>query len=149
MKVRKATEEDAKDIFIWRNDLVTVEMSESNALIDIDSHLVWMKNTLSDKTKFIYIGLIGDIKIGVIRFDLLRSRNGAELSINLNPLMRGKNYSSQFLHLAINFFAIKRNFFLIAKIKKINTSSIKCFLNAGFFLEHENEEYFFYKFIKD
>ena len=38
IKIRSAKENDSKDIFEWRNDKITRQMSHSSEIIDYENH---------------------------------------------------------------------------------------------------------------
>jgi RimJ/RimL family protein N-acetyltransferase len=143
IKIIAATIHDAIDIYLWRNDAVTQKMSGQTGLVEFSTHLSWMNNVLLDSSTKMYIGLENQIKIGVCRFSLDEINVNAEVSINLNPIMRNRGLSSVFLKNSIKeYFAhVKKD--LNAKIKKENAASLKCFQKAGFTVNGENNEFFY------
>ena len=150
MKIRKAKLLDSNDIFAWRNDPHTRAMFFSTKNIDEEEHTKWYDQNLLNPLVTIYIGELKDVKVGVCRFDYEPARNSAEVSINLNPLMRGKNLSFDFLKKAINQFQQTFDYSLVAKIKKSNKSSLKLFNKCGFIntnsdsdSDSDNDYYFF------
>ena len=44
--VRKANDEDSRDIFDWRNDELTRQMSHNTDFVDWDSHSNWLYSSL-------------------------------------------------------------------------------------------------------
>lgn len=132
MILRKAQFEDSKDILEWRNDPLSRLMSlDESAISDLD-HEKWFSQSLKDPDRILLLGVLDDQKVGICRFDLKPNRLEAEISINLNPLMRGKKLASLFLSLAIQSFRKDYNAKLIARIKNENLASQKIFAQCGF-----------------
>ena len=71
-------------------------------------------------------------KIAVVRFDI--SESGALVSINLNPIKRGKNLAKVSLIKSIEFFSNKypSTKKLFAEVNEENIASKKTFLGVGF-----------------
>ena len=58
--------------------------------IEFTSHAKWYQRALVDPDMFLFIGILESKKIGVCRFDVKEENMSAEISINLNPIFRGK-----------------------------------------------------------
>ena len=144
MKVRLAEFIDSKDIWKWMNDKHTRSMFIAYKYIYWQNHSNWFQKALKSNKILIYIGLLKKKKIGVVRFDIDKSSKRALVSLNLNPIMRGKNLSYLILLNSINEFKKEYNIKLFAKIKKINTPSIKCFAKVGFIFNKSDSEYNYY-----
>ena len=89
ISVRLASECDIKDIYEWRNDKITRQMSFDSNIVKWENHTKWFKNSLSSNKKILII--CEDAyrnKISFVRFEV----NGsfALISINSNPKKRGK-----------------------------------------------------------
>ena len=144
--VLRATENDSKDIWEWRNDELTKQKSITTESISCETHSSWYEKSLVNPNLYLYLGFVNDNKkIGMCRFDVEIKKNIAEVSINLNPQYRSKKFSPQLLSQAIAKFCEERNADLAATIKKSNIGSIKCFTNSGFTFEREDNEYNYYK----
>ena len=63
--------------------------------------------------------------------------------------MRGKNYGFQLLYLSREKFFTKQKIDLIAKIKETNEQSKKLFSTAGFFIHDKEDNFLYYKYLKD
>ena len=147
IEIMKAKIADSEDIWLWRNDDLTKKMSITSNDIRWEEHCVWYRNCLIDPNIYFYVGYIDlNKKIGTCRFNVNIDSSFAEVSINMNPKFRGKNLSSKFLSSSIEIFHSDKNVNLIARIKKINLISIKCFINNGFTLNRNDEDcnYYFY-----
>lgn len=140
--IRKAENSDLKDIFNWRNDKLTLSMFKNNNIVSWNEHCFWFKQKIKDKSCLLLIGEKAGIKIGVIRFDILRDRS--IISINLNPVCRGKKFSKAFLAMGCNYYFNLFNLKIISEIKKVNFSSINIFKSVGFKKESTKENFFVY-----
>jgi RimJ/RimL family protein N-acetyltransferase len=146
MIVRKVAKKDLIDIWLWRNNKMSIYFSKNKRRITLESHKKWFnKNLKNTRVKF-YLGyLIKNKKIkkiGVVRFNI--KSKYALVSINLSPIMRNKGLSYVLLTTAIKRFLKFKKTNLIAEIKKNNFASIKCFLkNKFYFLERKNSYNFY------
>ena len=134
ISMRLATHLDSKNIWRWRNDNITRQMSRSTDLVDWKVHEKCFSSSLSNKKIILLVGKIEDLDehIGMIRFDLDEKEKSSEISINLNPLYRDKKISKPFLEEAILYFRKTYQIPIIAEIKITNIPSIKSFENIGF-----------------
>ena len=146
LTIRNATLEDCDDLFLWRNDPLSVEMSSTQSTVSQKDHQSWIKKILLKKDKEIYIGINEkEKKIGMVGFDIKPELNEATISINLNPIFRGKKLSCALLHLSIEVFLRSRKLKIYAQIKKTNVSSIVIFKKCGF-QAYKEDSCFYYLF---
>ena len=133
LSVRLATTDDCGNIFDWRNDAVTRLMSHTNKKVRWDNHVSWFENSLKSKTRILLICEETSYnKIGIVRFDI--SELTAYISININPVHRGRNFAKECLVISIKFFLkkypeIKK---LVAEVNEENIASKKIFLGTNF-----------------
>tara|TARA_B100000315_G_C14361202_1_gene488561 strand:+ start:305 stop:763 length:459 start_codon:yes stop_codon:yes gene_type:complete len=135
LKIREANIDDRNDIFEWRNDPITRQMSFDSDVVTFSIHKKWFENSLYNKNRYLLIVEEEGRKISVVRFDIKEEKRTAEISINLNPLERGKIFSSTVISKSISYFNIinnKRIKTIIAKIKKKNIASKRSFMKCGF-----------------
>ncbi|WP_430474773.1 GNAT family N-acetyltransferase [Thalassospira lucentensis] len=132
MFIRSCDEHDSEDLFAWRNDPLTREMSLSTDLVSKAVHERWFANKCSDPNCSLYIGEKGGEKTGVVRFDYDPAKILAEVSINLNPQFRGKRISVPFLLVSIEAFHKVRDCPIYACVRDENVASCKLFSKAGF-----------------
>ena len=132
LQVSLATENDSKDILLWRNDKTTLLYTPSSRKISPKEHDLWFSKMLKSKNNDILIIKKASLKVGMIRFDYYKVFN--EISINLNPEFRGKNLSSLSIKTGIAFldFLDQSKKPILAKIKSNNIASIKTFEKSGF-----------------
>jgi RimJ/RimL family protein N-acetyltransferase len=126
--------EDISVIWDWWNDPLTRKMMKRNDPVPWEEHCAWFEGVLKDEKRILCVGLSGEEKIGVVRFDF-KAEGTYEVSINLNPEFRGKGYGPKMLLAAIDHLKKMRSIKkLFAKMKKINIPSQNAFLRAGFAL---------------
>lgn len=93
VSVRQAESADAHLVYRWRNDPVTRAMSGDQAAIDFGAHLRWFAASVApDSGRTIFIGTIGPVPIGVVRFDSgAPTGDGPQytVSIYLDPDLHG------------------------------------------------------------
>lgn len=135
VSIQKATQDDLMDIFDWRNDPVTCQMSLNSNPIKLDAHREWFKKAISSKNIKMYMAFQSDAKVGVCRFDM--DSNIAEISINLNPSFRNKGLSFEVLKCSIDAFFEEVEVNLIAKIKEENVRSVDLFKRCGFVFDRQ------------
>jgi L-amino acid N-acyltransferase YncA len=147
MIIQKIKKKDSLDIWLWRNNKKSIFFSKNKKKITLEAHNQWFKKKLNNRKIKFYIGCVvkknQKIKVGVVRFDV--KSKYALVSINLNPIMRGKNLSYILLAAAIKKFLKFKKIKLIAEIKKSNFASIKCFLKNEFCFFKARNQYNFYK----
>ena len=147
MIIQKITKRDLLDIWLWRNDKKSIYFSKNKKKITLEAHNKWFKKNLKNKKIKFYIGFIVEKnekkKVGVIRFNI--KSKYALVSINLNPVMRGKSLSYILLAAGIKKFLKFKKIKLIAEIKKNNLASISCFLKNKFYFLKSKNQYNFYQ----
>jgi UDP-2,4-diacetamido-2,4,6-trideoxy-beta-L-altropyranose hydrolase len=131
MLVRLAEQQDCDDILNWRNDVVTRSVFYEGGLVEYTSHKVWFDKTLNDEQQVLTIGFEGKDKVGVVRYD--NDEEKIEVSINLNPIFRGKGLGPGLLTETEKMLPqCWRSLSLLAEIKSTNTASISTFERAGY-----------------
>jgi RimJ/RimL family protein N-acetyltransferase len=130
LAIRRASEHDSEDLFIWRNDAETRQNSKNTAPVLLEDHLSWFAASLTGSDRLIYIGSIGDKKIGTVRFDRSNKSEGCyAVSITVNPAFRGGGYGKELLSVACSQIAPCT---LEAEIKDENEASKRLFAACGF-----------------
>ena len=138
MLCRLITLEDSSDILTWRNDPASRKMSNTWSIISPTEHATWFADMLENRD---HIGIVGEVngeKIGVVF--MLISAGTSNVSINLNPLHRGKGVAASLLRSSIlevqKIFPTIQQF--TAEIKDTNTASMKIFVQNGFNMHIKN-----------
>ena len=135
---------ESRLIWQWRNDPITRKMSRTSGLITLENHREWFIKTVSDLQRKIMIASIGNDPVCMVRFDL--SGNGAgEISLNMNPNARGKEYAEKILLEACRYGISNLDLNLIhASIKVENEPSIRTFEAVGFVLQGTSDSFLRY-----
>ncbi len=142
--IREASEADITDIFSWRNNIQTRRMFINQEKILIDDHKEWFSRNLFSNNVKMYISIIDGIKLGICIFKISLNTKKADISINLNPKMRGKKLSFFILDQSIKKYISEENFSkLEAKIKLENTASLKIFRKCKFILKKQDDEFYY------
>ena len=142
MKIKDADNSDSLDIFEWRNDPISCQMFVSNKKVTLEEHKKWLESSLNNPLRKIYIGILKDEKVGICRFDIDSKLTSAEVSINLNPTMRGKNLSYQLLSDSIKTYKKTNQIRLTATIKKENKASLIIFQKCSFSIVDQDGSYY-------
>lgn len=135
--IRKVTDEDSEDIFMWANDEDTRNNSFRSEKITKEAHKNWFAQKKSNPDSVFFIGEYKNTKAAFIRFD--KENDDIVIGINMNPEFRGKNLSSKFILAGLKHYACKKN--VLAYIKPSNIASVKTFEKAGFRYFKETEIY--------
>ena len=145
---RKASLQDSIDLFKWRNDPLSREMSKNSSIISIKDHDLWFEKNISKKQVLILIceNSFTNNKIGILRFDFNKNFIKSMVSINISPQERGKKYSKVCLKQGIKYM---RSIYpqcreIFANVKKTNLRSIEIFTSNKF--EYIGEENFFNRY---
>ena len=131
MKLRRATLDDAKMLFDWRNDPQTRANSISTGEVDWQGHVGWLDRSLSNPNRTIFIALNNEFPVGTIRFDSDPSKSEVELSWTVAPEARGKGYGQAMVQVGTKLPALKGQK-ILARIKPNNLPSIRIAEKAGF-----------------
>ena len=147
--IRKANDDDSRDIFDWRNDELARQMSHTSDFVDWNGHSGWFAASLTNKNRLILMceEESTNEKVAMVLFDV--EGNRALVSINLSPKMRGKRKAKGCLSDAISFFQKSYSDvrFIDAEIKSINIASQKNFIGVGFVLTKKNVDVLCYEYI--
>ena len=145
MKITKASNNDSLDIFQWRNDPLTRQNSVNTDPVSLKDHNQWFNEVLNSRNTELLIGIKDSIKVGVCRFSLNNLSNSVEVSINLNPLMRGKRISKKLLEDSINYYLKNNKVMLTATIRIDNIPSIKIFEELNFIKTKSTDSFNYYE----
>lgn len=123
---------DSATVLRWRNDPHTVAMSVTASAVSQAEHDRWFAKQLGEPLTKLYIATVEGTEIGVCRFDRDPSTDAAEVSINLNPAMRGRGLARPLLEAAIATYCRGQAITLTATIKQSNQPSLRVFARCGF-----------------
>ena len=143
--VRNADHNDSIDIFRWRNDELSREMSINSDVIRWECHQKWFDSI--NENALVLICELSSINqsVGMVRFDFDDAGKRARVSINLAQEYRGKGYAKRCLLSALDVVHTEKPIFLeiYAEIKAINIVSQKLFHDIGFKKVSVNEHGYF------
>lgn len=123
---------DSLSIWQWRNDPDTRQMSVSTDEIPWERHRTWYAQAARDPRKVLLIGRYRGQALGMVRFDR-HAGDEAEISINLNPDLRGRGLARPLLAVACAWgFAQLGLSRITARIKAENPRSLRIFAAVGF-----------------
>jgi RimJ/RimL family protein N-acetyltransferase len=132
--LRPAEENDAHLLFQWRSEPEAARNSLNSNPIEWIEHKAWFDTSLSNKDRIILIGMFGEeYPFGTLRFDHLV--DGADVSINIDPNLRGRGLGKSLLKEGIKRYPDTRMF---ATIRGSNVASLIIFLASGFELVEYN-----------
>jgi UDP-2,4-diacetamido-2,4,6-trideoxy-beta-L-altropyranose hydrolase len=83
IEINRATKDNSKNIFEWRNNPKIRAASRNPDFISWDEHQRWFDAVLADENRELVIGVRGNRSVGVVRFDI--ENDVAEVSIYLVP----------------------------------------------------------------
>ena len=134
VQVRLATTDDSKMLLDWRNHLRTRQFSRSEEAIDQVDHDTWFEGVLKNPDRLLLIGLIGEMPMGVVRFDLYNDE--AEVSIYLDPLSMNTGLGHDLLRSAESYFRQKHpQTNLVANVLELNKASDNLFHSCDYTIE--------------
>lgn len=141
LRFRKATIEDARRLFEWRNDPDTRANSLNTAPIKWDMHTEWLSKSLANPNRILLIAEDNGTQVGTVRIDI--HENGEhELSWTVAPEARGKGIGKRMVRDA----AIAYGKPLMAQIKNGHRASEKVAEYAGFVLKERRDEFSLWKY---
>jgi len=128
--LRPATLEDAKILFEWRNDPQVRVASHNQDEISFAAHLSWLRDSLENPVRKLYIAEEDGISVGTARADW--SDGAYTLSWTVSPKSRGKGIGKRMVCFLVK--QIRKP--IRAEVKVGNLASIKIAQEAGMQLEY-------------
>ncbi|MBZ0104042.1 MAG: UDP-2,4-diacetamido-2,4,6-trideoxy-beta-L-altropyranose hydrolase [Sulfuricella denitrificans] len=132
IELRRATEDDERKLFEWRNAPETRRHAFDSNPIAWEDHVRWFRATLTNADRRLLIGEIDQEAVGVLRYDL--AGDYAEISIYLVPGHSGRGLGTALLRegsmwIRLNLPQVRH---IRAKILPDNLPSRKAFAKAGY-----------------
>jgi len=130
--LRRATLDDAGQLWEWRNEADTRAASFNQEPITYEDHLCWFGERLKDPQVRIFVVVDADHRdIGYARLHL--AGDTAEIDVSLDKSRRGKGLGSEVIRgvadYAVRYLKVRR---VVARIRPENTRSIAAFKSAAF-----------------
>ena len=159
--LRKATMDDAKLLFQWKNDPETIANSITKRGVTMEEHMNWLEKVVDNPKRQLYILEINQVPVGQLRLDIddlekvsdtITSKDikqvtviTAEISYGLAAEHRGKGLGKVLLEqaeLIAKVYGIKQ---LTAEVLPHNLASQKLFKKLGFVEEQKENLYVYTK----
>jgi RimJ/RimL family protein N-acetyltransferase len=118
---------------VWEtNNHPTVRLqSRRRASIPWEFHVRWYEERLADSTSGFFIGMCGDLPVGVVRFDV--EGHSAVIAIAVAPAHRGHGFGKRLIALVTDkAFARDDVEVAVAHVREDNLVSQRAFLANGF-----------------
>ncbi len=133
LALRPATLADAIRLHAWRDHPAVRATCGDPAPIPLDAHLRWFERTLADPDRRLWVGRLGDLDVGSIRFDRLRD-GAAEVSLYLDPALLGLGLGERLLAAGETGAAdwLGAPLDVVARIVPGNEASERLFARAGY-----------------
>ena len=138
MKIKVASENDAKLIFNWSNDPLVRTQSFYTNTIEFENHKNWFKEKLQNDNSLLLINTWEGNNIGLVRFEV--ENNKCTIGILMDEGYRGKGFSSLMLINSCTYYFKRFSLPIYAFIKKTNIASIRSFEKVGFKIFDETIE---------
>jgi len=141
IKLRKLSIKDSDMIYQWRNDDLIVSLSSNQKKVNKKEHQSWIKASLENPKRIIYIIEKDNEPMGQIRFDKdIKQEKLCYISIYLISGFKSRGYGKKALALAFDeIFNFWHDTTIQAKVRQENNTSKKFFLNLGFKKIIEND----------
>ena len=139
-KLRKVTKSDWKILLEWRNEKITRQNSFNSDLFSLSEHKEYIKNTIANPNRKLFVLEYNDIPVGTIREDRLEN-DELELSYTISPMYRGKKIGQ----IMMSLYLIDTEGSFLCEVKEENIPSIKMIEKLGFKLFNKEKRVNFYK----
>ena len=140
LNLREVTKSDWKVLLEWRNDKITRQNSFNSDLVSVSEHKEYIKNTITNPNRTLFILEYNKIPVGTIREDRL-DKDEFELSYIISPMYRGKKIGQ----IMMSLYLIERKGSFLCKVNEENVPSIKMIEKLGFKLFNTEKRVNFYK----
>ena len=133
IKFREVTTADAELLHTWRNHPEVRSVSTKNTIIKFTDHYAWIQKIIKDKNRWLFVGEIGNIPIGCIRFDQTE-KNKLSVSLYLDPSLNNLGLGQHLLNLGELEMKkiLKGNLIFTSEIMPSNILSQNLFKKCGY-----------------
>ena len=138
--LREVKKSDWKVLLEWRNDKITSQNSFNSDLVSVSEHKEYIKNTITNPNRTLFILEYNEIPVGTIREDRLE-KDELELSYTISPMYRGKKIGQ----IMMSLYLIERKGSFLCEVNEENVPSIKMIEKLGFKLFNTEKRVNFYK----
>ena len=138
--LREVKKSDWKVLLEWRNDKITRQNSFNSDLVSVSEHKEYIKNTINNPNRILFILEYNEIPVGTIREDR-SEKDDLELSYTISPMYRGKKIGQ----IMMSLYLIERKGSFLCEVQEKNIPSIKMIEKLGFKLLNTEKRVNFYK----
>ena len=138
--LREVTKSDWRVLLEWRNDKITRQNFFNSDLVSVSEHKEYIKNTITNSNRTVFILEYNEIPVGTIREDRLE-KDEFELSYTISPMYRGKKIGQ----IMMSLYLIERKGSFLCEVNEENVPSIKMIEKLGFKLFNTEKRVNFYK----
>ena len=142
--LREVKKSDWEVLLEWRNDKITRQNFFNSDLVSVSEHKEYIKNTIINPNRTLYILEYNEIPVGTIREDRLE-KDELELSYTISPMYRGKKIGQ----IMMSLYLIERKGSFLCEVKEENIPSIKMIEKLDFKLFNTENRVNFYKLIQN
>ena len=133
--LRRATAEDCRNLFVWRNDEANRRYSGDGQPISWETHRQWFNDVLARADRLLVIGERDSHPAGVLRFDL--DGRQATISVYLVPGNQGSGLGTALIEAGTRYLAQHAPEIaeIIARVSADNRASKGAFEGAGYTID--------------
>ena len=133
--LRRATAEDCRNLYIWRNDEVTRRYSGDGLPISWETHIQWFSNVIKRVDRLLVIGECDGRPVGVLRFDVEGPQ--ATISVYLVPGHQGSGLGTALIEAGTHYIThhVPEISEIIAHVSAHNRASLDAFEGAGYAID--------------
>ncbi len=129
---------DAQFVLAVRNDPETRRMSVDSRVIPWEMHVSWYRRAVESPTQYLAIIRANTAEIGTVRLDQDEADSRrAEIHVALLPDFRGQGMGSLAIQSACERAVELGYDTVVARVKEINTASVRAFEKSGFRIVRE------------
>ena len=132
--LRAATSADEDILLRWRNLPEVYQFFKEARPVTEQEHQGWFRAVLARNDRAIFLGILREQEVGMVRLDFNSDLSSATVSVHLDPKFFGRGLGAQLL-LAVERRAKKQYPRLVefmAEIHEQNTTSMKTFEKCGY-----------------
>lgn len=133
LQLRPATLDDVRLLHGWRNHPLVRAVSVTQTPIAFEAHERWLQGVIAHPARWLFVGLVGALPVGSIRFDKLESGH-LEVSLYLDPDLWGLGLGQHLLAAGEQALLLihPEGFSVDASVLPGNTASQRLFEAAGY-----------------
>lgn len=129
LSVRPAGLADSVMMHGWRDHPSTRAVSRQSASVAFADHEQWLRRTLADPRRHLFIGQVGSLPVGVVRFDRV-DPDTFEVSFYLDPALHALGLGRHLLAAGEEMMGGQSN--IIAEVLEDNPRSARLFETSGY-----------------